>query len=171
MQRVLVFIACVALATGLLLARGAGAAVGNPCSTSSFYNASASDFSVWRMEVLVDEAAYSGPSIHDRLVHNWSQKAKRNYRWTSTTMPIDAGTSTKWMTVSAAVIAESVPVLQQGDIVDVAIVSRIDYRKGRAPVVVRRVCGGRDAGCLNKLPTLIYGPCNAIIKSGGTARE
>jgi len=126
---------------------------------------------VWRMEVREDEAAYTGPSIHDRLANNWSQTAKKAYRWTSATMPVDAGTSTKLMTVSAAVIAESVPLLRQGDIVDVAIVSGIDYRTGRAPVVVRRVCGGRDAGCMDGLPLIIGGQCNAIVKARGTARE
>jgi len=152
MRRFAICIAVVTLATGLLLAGGAAAATGNPCSRSAINGGTAVlESSTWRMEVREDEAAYRGPSIHDRLANNWSQTAKRNYRWTSTAMPVDTGTSTKLMTMSAAVIAESVPLLRQGDIVDVAIVSGIDYRKGRAPVIVRRVCAARDVGCLDGL--------------------
>lgn len=66
-------------------------------------------------------------------------------------MPVDAGTSTQLMTVSAVVIAESVPVLEKGDVVDVYVVQGIDYSKGRAPVIVRRVCAARDERCLEGL--------------------
>jgi hypothetical protein len=101
------------------------------------------------MEVREDEAAYAGPSIHDRLNYNWSQTAKRTYRWTSAVMPVDAGTSTQLIAISAAVIAESVMHLERGDIVDIVVVQEIDYRKGRAPVVMRRVCSVRDEACLD----------------------
>ena len=151
MRTFAIFIALATLTTGLLFAGGASAADGNPCGSSSFYNASASDYSVWRIEVREDEAAYVGPSIHDRLNHHWNQTAKRTYRWTSAAMPIDAGVSTQLMTISAAVIAEGVPALRRGDIIDVYVVQGFDYSEGRAPVVVRRVCGGRDLGCMDGL--------------------
>ena len=103
------------------------------------------------MEVREDEAAYRGPSIRDRLNHNWSADTKRSYRWTSTAMPVDAGTSTQLMAISAAVIDQGVPALEKGDIVDVAMLPGLDYSQGRAPVVVRRVCAARDDGCLDGL--------------------
>lgn len=171
MQRFAVYIAFVALAVGLLRAGGASAADGNPCGSSSFSSASASEHAVWRMEVSEDEADYNGPSLHDRLANKWTSDAKNHYRWTSATMPVDTGTSTKMMTVSALVIAESVPRLKHGDIVDVYVVSGIDYSKGRAPIVVRRACSARDEGCLNLLPFIIGGQCNANMKEGSSARE
>jgi hypothetical protein len=104
------------------------------------------------MEVRVDEAAFSGPSVKDRLTHNWNDAAKRTYRWTSTAMLVDAGTSTRLMTISAAMIGEGVPLLERGDIVDVYVVLQgIDYSRGRAPVVVRRGCSVRDERCLDGL--------------------
>jgi len=152
-QRFSVFIVLVTMAAGLLLAGSASAIESNPCGNTSIYSGTpALKGSVWRMEVREDESAYRGPSIRDRLNHNWNDEAKENYRWTSATMSVDTGASTELMTVSAAVIGDDVPELAKGDIVDVhAVLQRIDYSKGRAPVVVRRVCGGRDEGCLDGL--------------------
>jgi len=168
MPRFATCIAFVALTTGLLHAGSVAAAAGHPCSRTAINGGTAVlEGSVWRMEVLVDETAYTGPSISDRLNHNWNQQAKRNHRWTSAVMPVDAGTSTRLMTISAAIIAESVPLLRQGDIVDVAIVSGIDYRKGRAPVIVRRVCGGRDVRCLDGLRRMQEGRAAGVKVGGG----
>ena len=149
MRNISGFIALLALAACLLLAGRASATDGHQCGTTSL---PVVQNTVWRMEVGVDEAAFSGPSIHDRLIYNWSDEAKRTYRWTSTAMPVDAGTSTELMTVSAAVIGDDVPVLAKGDIVDVYVASHeIDYSRGRAPVVVRRVCAARDERCMNEV--------------------
>ena len=72
------------------------------------------------------------------------------------------------MTVSAAVIAEGVPVLERGDIVDVAVVSQeIDYSQGRAPVIVRRVCGGRNVECLDGLRRTQEGSVAGVKVGGG----
>jgi len=163
------FIALVTLATGLLLAGRTSAAAGNPCSNSAFHSGSpAREGSTWRMKVNVDEAVYTGPSIHDRLANNWSQTAKKAYRWTSVTMPVDTGTSTQLMTVSAAVIAEGVPVLKRGDVVDVFVVPQlIDYSEGRVPVIVRRVCAGRDVGCLDRLRRMQDGRVSGVEVGGG----
>ena len=152
-QTYAIFMLLVTLAAGLLLAGGAAVAGGNLCRNSAINGGTAVlEGSTWRMEVSEDEAAYNGPSIHYRLNHNWSQQAKRNHRWTSTAMPMDTGASTQLITVSAAVIAEGVPVLKRGDVVDVFVVPQlIDYSRGRAPVILRRVCGGRDVRCLDGL--------------------
>jgi hypothetical protein len=169
MQRFAKCIAGVVLATVSLLAGRISAAAGNPCSNSAFHSSSpVREGSTWRMEVLVDEAAYSGPSIHDRLNHHWSQTAKRTYRWTSTTMPIDAGTSTQLMAISAAVIGKGMPPLERGDIVDVAIASQlVDYNQGRAPVILRRVCGGRDERCIDGLRKKQEGKDSGVEIGGG----
>jgi len=59
-------------------------------------------------------------------------------------------------------------VLERGDIVDVAVVSQeIDYSQGRAPVIVRRVCGGRDVRCLDGLRRMQEGRA-AGVKVGGS---
>jgi hypothetical protein len=152
MPRFIVCIAVVTLATVCLLAGRASAAAGNPCGNSANYSAAPFvQSTVWRMEVREDEAAYTVPSIRDRLIHNWSDDAKRIYRWTSTSMPVDAGASTQLMAISAAVIGDGVPVLEKGDVVDVDVVQGIDYSQGRAPVVVRRVCAARDVACMDEL--------------------
>jgi hypothetical protein len=104
------------------------------------------------MEVGVDEAAFSGPSANDRLNYNWSDEAKRSYRWTSATMPFDAGSSTELMAISAAVIGEGLPLLEKGDIVDVAVLSQgLDYGEGTASVILKRVCAAQDKPCLDRL--------------------
>ena len=64
-------------------------------------------------------------------------------------MPVDAGTSTELMAISAVVIGDGIPVLAKGDVVNVYVVPGIDYSEGRAPIVVRRVCAGRDKPCLD----------------------
>jgi len=162
------FIALVTLATGLLLAGRTSAAAGNPCSNSAFHSSNpVREGSTWRMKVNVDEAAYGGPSIHDRFNHHWSAEAKKRYRWTSVAMPIDTGASTQLMAISAAIIAESVPALKSGDIVDVDVVLGIDYSRGRAPVVVRRVCAARDTGCLDRLRKAPDGRESGVEVAGG----
>ncbi len=173
MRRFAVFIALATLATASVFIGCASAADGNQCEGATFSSGTpVVQNAVWRMEVLIDEAAYNRPSIHDRLNHNWTSDAKTNYRWTSTAMPVDAGESTQLMIISAAVIGEGVPLLEKGDIVDVYVVSRgIDYGKGRAPVVVRRICAARDERCLDGLPFIIGSQCTPIVKGGGTARE
>jgi len=153
MRIVAAFIVVAVLSAGLLLAGGAAAAQDNPRNSGAFCSATPTvDGSMWRMEVSEDEAAYAGPSIHDRFNHHWSAEAKKRYRWTSVAMPIDTGASTQLMAISTAIIAEGVPALKSGDIVDVAVGSQlIDYSKGRAPVIVRRVCAARDERCLDGL--------------------
>jgi len=171
MRRFAVSIALATLATASIFIGCASAADGNQCEGTTFYggtpvvqNAAA----IWRMEVREDESAYRGPSIHDRLNHHWSQTAKRTYRWTSTTMPIDSGSSTELMAISAAVIAESVPHLERGDIVDVyAVLQGIDYSKGRAPIILRRVCAARDEVCLEALRKTQEGRESGVEVGGG----
>ena len=124
---------------------------------------------MWRMEVREDEAAYNGPSIHDRLNYHWSHTAKRRYRWTSAVMPVDAGTSTQLMAISAAVIGEGVPLLERGDIVDVEVVPRIDYSQGTAPVILRRVCAARNVGCLDGLRRTQGGRVAGVEVKGGSS--
>ena len=168
MRRFAICIAVVTLAAGLLPAECASAAAGSSCGNSAFHSTiPVREGSVWRMEVLVDEAAYTGPSIRDRLNHHWNQQAKRNHRWTSAVMPIDAGTLTRLMTVSAAVIEDGVPVLEKGDIVDVFVVPRSDYCRGRVPVIVRRICGGRDERCLDGLRRMQEGREAGVQVGGG----
>jgi hypothetical protein len=163
-----VFMALIALVAGSMFTGMVTAADNNPCANSASYSAAAVvQNTVWRMQVSEDESAYRGPSIHDRLNHNWNQTAKRTYRWTSIAAPVDAGTSTKLMTVSAAVIAESVPALEKGDIVDVEVVQGIDYSQGRAPVVVRRACAARDEGCLGELRKTQGGKVSGLTVRGG----
>jgi len=70
------------------------------------------------------------------------------------------------MTVSAAVIGDGVPVLEKGDIVDVFVVPGIDYSRGRAPIVVRRVCAGRDYGCLDELRRTKDGRVAGVVVGG-----
>jgi hypothetical protein len=82
-------------------------------------------------------------------------------------MPVDTGTSTELMTISAAVIGDDVPVLAKGDIVDVAMLQGLDYSKGRAPVVVRRVCAGRDEGCVDELRKTQAGKESGVEVGGG----
>ena len=152
MKKIVGCITLAALATCLLLAGRASASDGNQCGSSTINSGvSVVQNAVWRMEVREDEAAFGGPSLHDRLNHHWNQTAKGNYRWTSVIAPVDTGTSTELMTISAVVIADGVPSLRRGDIVDVYVVSGIKYSKRRGPVVVRRVCSGRDVGCVGRL--------------------
>jgi len=170
MRSFAITIALVTLAIGFLHAGSASAAESKPCSRSAFHSSSpVREGSTWRMEVREDEAAYTGPSIHDRLNHNWNQTAKKRSRWTSITMPVDAGTSTELMAISAAVIGQAVPTLHRGDIVDVyvAALQGIDYSKGRAPIILRRVCGGRDVGCLDGLHRTREGSVAGVEVGGG----
>ena len=168
-QTYAIFMLLVTLAAGLLPAECASAAAGSSCGNSAINGGTAvPEGSTWRMEVSEDEAAYNGPSIHDRLTNNWNQQGKQSYRWTSLTMPVDAGTSTRLMTVSAAIIAESVPRLKRGDVVDVFVVPQgIDYSRGRAPVVVRRVCAVRNVGCLDGLRKAPDGRESGVEVGGG----
>jgi len=165
MRNIAGLIALAALATCLLLAGRSSVADGNQCEISSSLVAQKA---VWRMEVGVDEAAFSGPSVKDRLNNNWSDEAKRTYRWTSATMPFDASRSTELMTISAAVIGEGLPLLERGDIVDVAVVSQgIDYSKGGAPIILQRVCAARDEVCLNELRKTQEGRVSGVEIKGG----
>ena len=168
MRIVAVFIVAAALSAGLPLAEGAAVAEGNPHNSGAFCSATpARNSSIWRMEVQVNEAAYVGPSIRDRFANNWSETAKRTYRWTSATMPVDTGTSTQLMTVSAVVIADGVPVLAKGNVVDVDVVQGLDYSRGKAPIVVRRVCSVRDEGCLDELRKSQKGRVSDVEVGGG----
>jgi hypothetical protein len=169
MMRFATLIALVTMPTGLLLAGDAAVAEGNPCNSSAFYSSTPGfENAIWRMEVRVDEAAFIGPSVRDRLDHNWTNDAKRTYRWTSATMPLDAGTSTQLMAISAAVIAEGLPLLEGGDIVDVQVVSRgLDYGKGRASVIAQRICAARDKPCLDKLRRTQGGKVSGVEIKGG----
>lgn len=168
MPRFAICIAFVALTTSLLLAGRASAAAGNPCSSSAINGGTAVlEGAVWRMEVREDEVAFIGPSIHDRVNHNWTHDAKTNYRWTSVAMPVDAGTSTRLMTISAVAIGKGVPLLERGDIVDVAVLQGLDYSKGRASAILRRVCAARDDGCLNKLRRTQEGRVSGMEEKGG----
>jgi hypothetical protein len=165
MRNIAGLIALVALATCLLLAGRASVADGNQCEISSLpvvQNA------VWRMEVRVDEAAFSGPSIKDRLAYNWNDEAKIRYRWTSIAMPFDNGASTQMLAISAAVIGEGLPLLESGDIVDVVVASRgLDYGKGRASVILNRVCAAQDKPCLDRLRELQGGMVSGVEIKGG----
>ena len=83
-------------------------------------------------------------------------------------MPVDVGTSTRLMAVSAATIGEGVPVLKGGDIVDVYVVSRaFDYGKGRASAILNRVCAARDKPCLDKLRETQDGKVSGVEIKGG----
>lgn len=168
MRRFAVFIALATLATVSVFTGRAAVAEGNPCRNISLNSGTPQEHSVWRMEVRVDEAAYEGPSIHDRLTYNWNDEAKRSYRWTPAVMPISDGMSSRLLTISPAVIGEGVPLLKRGDIVDVYVVSQgIDYRTGRAPVILRRVCAARDEGCLGELRRKQEGRVAGVAIGGG----
>lgn len=161
---VLATIAAVSMLTGRTAVAG-----GNPCKSRACYR-SAAGFggAVWRMEVLVDEAAFRGPSVQDRLNYNWTNAASRRYRWTSTVMPVDNRVSTQMVTFSARVIAAGVPLLRKGDIVDVAVAAQgIDYSHGRAPVILRRVCAARDERCLDGLRKKQNGRESGVEVRGG----
>ena len=83
-------------------------------------------------------------------------------------MPIDAGMSTKLMTLSAAVIGDEVPALMEGDIVDVYVMSQlVDYSQGRAPVILRRVCSVRDEACLDGMRRTQEGRVAGVELKGG----
>jgi hypothetical protein len=153
MKKYAVFIALATIATVCVLAGRAAVADGNPCNGSARYSSTPGlESAVWQMEVLVDEAAYTSPSIRDRLNYNWTNEALRRYRWTSTVMPVDTGVSTQLMTISATIIAAEVPLLKKGDIVEVAVVLQgIDYSRGRASIVLTRVCSVRDERCVGEL--------------------
>ena len=47
------------------------------------------------------------------------------------------------------------------------VLQDIDYSKGMAPVVVRRVCGGRDVGCLDGLRRRQEGRVAGVKDGGG----
>src|ERR1035437_1971088 len=114
-KRFALFIALIALVAVSVFTGLTAAADGNQCGSSTINSgASVVQNAGWRMEVGVDEAAYTGPSIRDRLHNNWNDEAKRSYRWTSASMPVDAGMSTELMAVSAAVIGEGLPLLERG---------------------------------------------------------
>jgi len=154
MKQFVVFIALATIAAVSVLRGRAAVAGGDLCSNSACYSAALGfGGAVWRMKVLVDEAAFRGPSVHDRLSYNWTNAASRRYRWTSTAMPVDTGASTQLVTISATPIAAGVPPLDKGDIVDVYVGSReeVDYSKGRAPMILRRVCAARDEVCMGRL--------------------
>ena len=160
-----VFIALATIAAVSVLRGRAAVAGGDLCSNSACYSA-APGFggALWRMEVLVDEAAFRAPSVRDRLSYNWTNAASRRYRWTSIVMPVDTGTSTQLATLSAAVIAAGVPLLEKGDIVDVYAGSQeeVDYSKGRAPIVVRRACSVRDESCIDELRRIQNGRVSGV---------
>jgi|ERR1017187_986123 hypothetical protein len=165
MRNIAGFIALLALATCLLLAGRASVADGNQCEASS---SPVAQKAVWRMEVGVDEAAFSGPSIRDRLTYNWTNAAKLSYRWTSTVMSVDAGTSTRLMAISAAKIGEGLPILERGDIVDVAVLSQgLDYGEGTASVILNRVCSAQDKPCLDRLRETQDGKVSGVEIKGG----
>jgi len=154
MKKYAVFIALATIVTVSMLTGRAAVAEGNPCNSRACYSSAAGlESAVWRMEVLVDEAAFRGPSVHDRLSYNWTNAASRRYRWTSTVMPVDTGVTTQLVTISATPIAAGVPPLDKGDIVDVCVGSQeeVDYSKGRAPMILRRVCAARDEVCMGRL--------------------
>ena len=161
---VLATIAAVSMLTGRTAVAG-----GNPCNSRACYRVAAGfGGAVWRMKVLVDEPAFRGPSIHDRLNYDWTNKASRSYRWTSVGMLVDTGASTQLVTISATAIAAGVPLLRKGDIVDVAVAAQgIDYSKGRAPVIVRRVCAARDERCLDGLRKKQNGRESGVEVRGG----
>lgn len=168
MRRFAVFIALATFATVSVFTGRAAVAEGNPCRNISLNSGTPQEHSVWRMEVRVDEAAYEGPSIHDRLTYNWNDEAKRSYRWTPAVMPISDGMSSRLLTISPAVIGEGVPLLKRGDIVDVAVaVAHIDYSRGRASVILNRVCSVREEGCLDGLRTRQDGRVSGVEIKGG----
>ena len=82
-------------------------------------------------------------------------------------MPVDTGSSTELMAISAAVVGEGVPHLERGDIVDVAIsLQGLDYSEGRAPIVVRCVCVARDGDCLDGLRRMQNGKVSGVEING-----
>jgi hypothetical protein len=82
-------------------------------------------------------------------------------------MPVDAGTSTELMAISAVVIGDGIPVLAKGDVVNVYVASQlVDYSKGRAPVVVRCVCVARDGDCLDGLRRMQNGKVSGVEING-----
>ena len=171
MRNIAGFIALAVLATCLLLAGRSSVADGNQCGSSTINSgASVVQNAVWRMEVRVDEATFNGPSIKDRLNYHWSDEAKKNYRWTSTAMPVDTGASTQLMAVSAAVIGEGIPLLERGDIVDVYVYVAshgLDYSQGRASVILQRVCAAQDKPCLDILRETQDGKVSGVEIKGG----
>jgi len=164
MKKCAVFIVLATIATVSVLTGRAAGAEGNPCNGSACYSvAPCFESAVWWMEVAVDEAAYTGPSIRDRLNYNWTNEASRRYRWTSTVMPVDTGVSTRLMTISATAIAAGVPLLEKGDVVEVAVVLKgIDYSRGRAPVILRRVCSVRDERCVGEMGRMREGRVSGV---------
>jgi hypothetical protein len=164
MKKYAVFIALATIVTVSMLTGRAAVAGGNPCNSRACYSSAAGlESAVWRMEVLVDEAAYTSPSIRDRLNYNWTNEASRRYRWTSTVMPVDTGVSTQLMTISATVIAAGVPQLRKGDAVEVAVVRQgIDYGRGRASIILRRVCSVRDERCVGEMGRMREGRVSGV---------
>ena len=59
--------------------------------------------------------------------------------------------------------------LKKGDIVDVAVVSQeeVDYRAGRAPMILRRVCAARDEVCVGGLRKKQNGRESGVQVGGG----
>ena len=170
MKQFVVFIALATIAAVSVLRGRAAVAGGDLCSNSACCSA-APGFAgaVWRMKVFADEAAFRGPSVHDRLSYNWTNAASRRYRWTSTVMPVDTGVTTQLVTISPTLIAAGVPPLDKGDIVDVYVGSReeVDYSKGRASMILRRVCAARDEGCLDGLRKKQNGRESGVEVGGG----
>ncbi len=164
MEKCAIFIALATIATVSMLTGRTAVAEGNPCNNSACYSSAPGlESAVWRMEVLVDEAAFRGPSVRDRLSYNWTNAASRRYRWTSTVMPVDTGVSTQLMTISATVIAAGVPLLEKGDVVEVAVVLQgVDYSRGRASIVLRRVCSVRDERCVGELRGMPEGRVSGV---------
>jgi hypothetical protein len=108
--------------------------------------------SVWRMAIRVGELNYPGPDVRDRYEHNWNDDAKNNYRWAFPIMAVGSGLSALLIPIPAAVIGQGVPILEKDDIVDVYLAyDGMDYGKGRAPIILQRICSGKDDACIKHL--------------------
>ena len=93
------------------------------------------------------ELTYPGPDLRSRFENNWTDEARKNFRWAYPIMGMKGG----WITQSAAVIADGVPILEKGDVVDVYLAYFKDFSKGKAPIILKRICSIHDKPCIDAL--------------------